>query len=121
MSLVTAEKAGFSLNASTSFGAQAANCAASGFSRKKWYCARLTVESIVRSCTGCIDSVMPGTRRVCRRRSITCDALSPRSPMGLRLIWKRPAFSVVLAPSTPMKEDRLSTAGSCSTASASCC
>ena len=35
-----------------------------------------------------------------------------RSSSGFRLIWMRPLFSVVLVPSTPMKEERLSTAGS---------
>ena len=31
---------------------------------------------------------------------------------GLRLIWMRPQLSVVLVPSTPMKDETLSTAGS---------
>jgi hypothetical protein len=34
-----------------------------------------------------------------------------RSANGFRLIWMRPLLSVVLVPSTPMNEDRLSTAG----------
>ena len=36
-----------------------------------------------------------------------------RSSSGLRLMEMRPLFRVVLMPSAPMKEDRLSTAGSC--------
>ena len=36
---------------------------ASGSSRVNWYCVRLTRSSIVRSCTGCMYSVMPGTSR----------------------------------------------------------
>ena len=32
---------------------------------------------------------------------------------GFKLIWMRPLLSVVLMPSMPMKEERLSTAGSC--------
>src|SRR5262249_39405098 len=39
--------------------------------------------------------------------------------MRLRLIRMRPLFNVVLEPSTPMNEDRLSTAGSSSIARAS--
>ncbi len=121
-SLVTAAKPGVAASRSTSRGTHAANRLASGFSRKNWYCARLTVESTVRSCTGCIDKAMPGTgRRLSRSRSMTASTVMPRSACGFRLISSRPAFSVVLVPSTPMKEDRLSTAGSCSTASASTC
>ena len=47
----------------------------------------------------------------CKRR-ITSEASILRSSSGLRLIRMRPLFSVVLVPSTPMKEERLSTAGS---------
>ena len=42
-------------------------------------------------------------------------------PCGLRLIRMRPLLSVVLVPSTPMKEDRLATSGSLRIASASAC
>ena len=44
-----------------------------------------------------------------------------RSSSGLRLIWMRPLLSVVLVPSMPMKEDRLSTAGSFRITLASAC
>ena len=65
---------------------------------------------------------MSGTERSSRRsRSITPETERPRASRGLRLISSRPAFSVVLLPSTPMKEDRLATAGSCRIASASAC
>ncbi len=49
-------------------------------------------------------------------RSVTV-AMSSRSPLGFRLISMRPAFIVVLVPSTPMKADTLCTAGSFSTTS----
>ena len=39
-------------------------------------------------------------------------ALIPRSSIGFRLTRMRPLLTVVLVPSMPMKEDRLSTAGS---------
>ena len=42
-------------------------------------------------------------------------------PNGFRLISIRPLFSVALVPSTPMNDDRLSTAGSCSTIFAISC
>ena len=35
-----------------------------------------------------------------------------RFPRGIRLIWIRPLLTVVLSPSMPMNEERLSTAGS---------
>ena len=122
MSLVTAAKAGVCASRATSFGTHSVNIAASGFSRKKWYCARLTVLSTVRSCTGCMERPMPGTLRISScSRAMTPATSRPRWSLGLRLMSRRPAFSVVLAPSTPMKEDRLSTAGSCRIASANCC
>ena len=40
---------------------------------------------------------------------------------GLRLIWMRPLLSVVLVPSIPMNDDRLSTAGSFRITVASAC
>ncbi len=49
-------------------------------------------------------------------------ALSLRSSRGFRLIWMRPLFRVVLVPSTPMKDERLTTSGSCRmTFATSCC
>ncbi len=44
-----------------------------------------------------------------------------RAASGFRLISMRPLFSVTLLPSTPMNDDRLATAGSCSTTLASAC
>ena len=40
------------------------------------------------------------------------EAPALRSFKGFRLIWMRPLFIVVLVPSIPMNDDRLSTAGS---------
>src|SRR6266851_5187260 len=45
-------------------------------------------------------------------RRMTSEALILRWASGLRLIWMRPLFSVVLVPSTPINEERLSTASS---------
>ena len=44
-----------------------------------------------------------------------------RSSRGFRLIRKRPVLSVVLVPSTPMNDDRLTTSGSFRMAAASAC
>src|SRR5436190_367082 len=78
---------------------------------------------MVRSCTGCMYTVMPSTpaRGGCRRR-ITPAASRLRALFGTMLMRSRPLLSVVLTPSTPMNEETLSTAGSCSStrASASC-
>ncbi len=65
---------------------------------------------------------MPSTEEslLCRRR-ITSVAETLRTSSGLRVIWMRPELSVVLVPSTPMKEEMLSTAGSASTTSTSFC
>ena len=43
-----------------------------------------------------------------------------RSLTGFRLISMRPLLSVMLVPSTPMNEDRLTTSGSLRIAAASC-
>ena len=61
-----------------------------------------------------MNSVMPGTfaSSGCRRR-MTSLALIFRVAIGFKLIRMRPLFKVVLVPSIPMKEDKLSTAGSC--------
>ncbi len=67
-------------------------------------------------------SVMPGTPAVSAfRRRITSSAVAVRSLRGFRLIRNRPLFSVTLLPSTPMKDDRLVTAGSSRMAAASAC
>jgi hypothetical protein len=49
---------------------------------------------------------------------MTSLALASRSSRGFRLISMRPLLRVALVPSTPMKDDRLATAGSFSTTSA---
>ena len=69
-----------------------------------------------------MNSVMPSTcaRAGCSRRR-TSLALIFRSASGLRLMRIRPLFNVVLMPSTPMKDVRLSTAGSWRMTSASAC
>ncbi len=58
-----------------------------GSSSVYWNCVRLTRSSTVRSCTGCMNSVMPATfaSSGCRRR-ITSLALILRSSSGFRLI-----------------------------------
>ena len=48
-------------------------------------------------------------------------ALIRRTSMGFRLIWMRPLFIVVFVPSTPIKDDRLCTAGSCRITRANAC
>ena len=48
----------------------------------------------------------------CEAADHVAGADASRSSSGLRLIWMRPLLIVVLVPSTPMNEDRLSTAGS---------
>ncbi len=48
-------------------------------------------------------------------------ALALRALRGLRLMSIRPLLSVALAPSTPMNDVRLATAGSSSTTLASAC
>ena len=67
-------------------------------------------------------SAMPSTCASfpCRRR-ITSVADAARVARGFRLISIRPLLSVALAPSTPMNDVRLATAGSSSTTLASAC
>ncbi len=48
-------------------------------------------------------------------------AVALRSSRGFRLISRRPALSVALVPSTPMKDDRLTTSGSFRMAAAKAC
>ena len=53
---------------------------------------------------------------------MTSLALTPRRASGLRLMRIRPLLTETLVPSTPMNEDRLSTAGSFRiTAARACC
>jgi hypothetical protein len=95
-------------SAVTSLGVQVDTAVASALSSVNWYCVRLTVLSRVKSCTGCMYSVIPLTSAVStRRRRITSATVEERSPRGFKLIKNRPLFSVTLLPSTPMKEERL--------------
>ena len=112
-SLVTSANSGAALKRATNFGTQARNTSASASSNEIWYCVGLTLSSMVKSCTDCMNNLMPCTSAtaVCKR-AITSSARS-RSANGFKLIKKRPVLSVALLPSTPMKEDKLSTAGSC--------
>jgi hypothetical protein len=55
---------------------------------------------------------MPFDLRQLRLQAADHVALTSARPSGFRLISMRPLFSVVLVPSTPMNDDRLSTAGS---------
>ena len=52
---------------------------------------------------------------------MTSVALMRRWSSGLRLMRMRPLLSVVLMPSTPMKDDKLFTAGSFKITRASAC
>ena len=65
----------------------------------------MPVSEAVASLIRCMIAVMPDLR----------------SSYGLRLIRIRPLLSVVLVPSTPMNDDRLSTSGSFRMTLASCC
>ena len=60
------------------------------------------------------EKVMPSTCASfgCSRR-IMSEAVALRSSRGFRLIWMRPLLGVRLVPSTPMKDDKLATSGSC--------
>ncbi len=65
---------------------------------------------------------MPSTPAIsCWMRFITVVTSSLRSSRAFRLIWMRPLFGVVLVPSTPMNDDRLSTSLSLRMAAASAC
>ena len=69
---------------------------------------------MVKSCTGCMYNLMSVDVR--QRRLQPAHHVQSRfilrSASGLRLMRMRPLFRVVLMPSAPMNEDRLSTAGS---------
>jgi len=52
---------------------------------------------------------------------MTSLALTPRRASGFRLMRIRPLLTVTFVPSTPMNEDRLSTAGSFRISEASAC
>ena len=67
-------------------------------------------------------SVMPGTptARDCNRR-ITVLTSSERSSSGFKLICTRPLLGVTFVPSTPMNDERLSTAGSPASALTNAC
>ena len=96
-----------------SFGIQLAKSLLSVLSTTNWYCVRLTAESMVMSCIGCMYRVMPTTSCVSRsRRRMISLAVAWRSACCFKLIRKRPLFKVELAPSTPMNELRDCTSGS---------
>jgi len=118
----TSASSGRSPSAATVRATHSASSSSSGVDRVNWYWVRLTRSSMDSSCTGCSQAVMPGTRRSSspsRRTMVLASAL--RLPCGLRLISMRPLFSVLLLPSTPMKDDRLATSGSASAMAASAC
>ena len=100
----------------------AARSFASGELSRNWYWVLETRSSMVRSCTGCMYAVMPGTWAVdSASRRITSEAEASRCANGFSVICMRPVFKVALAPSTPMNEARWSTSGSWRMASASAC
>ena len=122
-SLATSRSCGIALSFSSIFPTQKPNSLGSGDSMLYWNCVRLTRSSTVRSCTGCMNSVIPSTfASLAWSRRITSPASILRCSIGTRLIWMRPLLRVVLVPSTPMNDERLSTAGSCKISRAnSCC
>ncbi len=83
---------------STSLGTHRLRRVASGSSSVNWNCVRLTRSSIVRSCTGCMYSVMPGTPAT-RSRSAAMISVADRSrsPCGVSVTSMRPLLSVALA------------------------
>ncbi|MNC37400.1 hypothetical protein D3C75_859610 [compost metagenome] len=102
-SLATSVSSGRCCRASTSLPLHSANSSASGDDRLNWYWVRLTRSSMLRSCTGCMNSRIPTSLSTCGcSRAITWAAVRSRSPWGLRLINRRPLLSVALSPSTPM-------------------
>ena len=112
-SLATSRSSGSFCSSATICGAKLSNSSVLGSSSVYWNWVRLTRSSTVKSCTGCMNRVMPETlaNAGCRRR-ITSLALIFRSSSGLRLMRMRPLFIVVFVPSMPMNEERLSMAGS---------
>ena len=80
---------------------------ASGSSSVNWNCVRLTRSSMVRSCTGCMYSVMPGTGRT---RSCSAAMISVALRDAVRAAPAIPASARCSAsrwlPSTPMNDDR---------------
>ena len=66
MLLVTSSISGTLARRSSSFGTQTVNSSGFASSSTNWYCVRLTDASMVRSCTGCMNSEMPGTWAVLR-------------------------------------------------------
>src|SRR5260370_29891280 len=80
---------------SMSRGSQTGNSSGLASTRTNWYWVRLTVVSMLRSWTGCMNSETPPTAATSRRRRrMTSLAVAARSSRGLRLIRKRPVLSV---------------------------
>jgi hypothetical protein len=120
--LATSASSGRACKASTVVRVHSSSSARSGVLSVNWYCVRLMRSSMPSSCTGWNQAVMPGTRAArSRSRSMAWAADRLRSPCGASEISMRPALSVALLPSTPMKEDRPATGASCSSAAASAC
>ena len=72
-SLATSASAGDCRSRRTSCGVHCWNSEPRGFSSTNLYCARVTLASIVKSCTGCMYSAAPATLAV--------------SCLSLRMIW----------------------------------
>ncbi len=112
-SLATSSTCGSVFMRSMSRGSQTGNSSGLASTRTNWYWVRLTVVSMLRSWTGCMNSETPPTAATSRRRRrMTSLAVAARSSRGLRLIRKRPVLSVGFVPSTPMNDERLTTSGS---------
>ncbi|CAM3583376.1 hypothetical protein DETS111669_16960 [Delftia tsuruhatensis] len=120
-SLPTSTSSGRSCMRSTRAWVLLASCAMSGEDISSWYWVRATRSSMVRSCTGWAYRRMPGICSASSDRRRSTAGTPSRWPWGLRSISSRPVFSVVLLPSTPMKDEMLCTAGSLSSSSARAC
>ena len=100
-------------------GAQTLSSSASVSISVYWNWVRLMRVPIWMSCTGCMNTLMPGTPLIARcRRAMTTGAGS-RSGRGLRAMVRRPVFGVALIVPAPTKDTTPDTAGSRSAASAS--
>ncbi len=112
-SVATSSSSGNCFRRSTNLLVQSLNSFGSGSSSVYWYCVRLTRSSTVMFCTGCMNSWMPRTSLsfVCKRR-MTSEAFRFRFSSGFKLMDSLPLLVVMFVPSAPIKEERLSTAGS---------
>ncbi len=119
-SVVTSASSGRAFSAAISFGVHSASSLASRLRSPYWYWVRAMRLSICRSCTGCMNRLMPSTAAArCLSRSITWSAEAERSLRGFSTMFRRPVLSVGLMLPLPTKAATLATSGSWRTASLS--